>query len=348
MSADVSQKIILGSRGSELARAQTAMVAAALRRVWPALDVKVEIIKTRGDEQSAQRSEPVDPRAGRKGLFTGEIERVLAAGEIDIAVHSAKDLPSDATPGLEVCGVLPRAAVDDVLIGKIPGGLASLRPNAIVATGSVRRQYQLRWKRPEIQVVDLRGNVPTRLRKLMTNEWDAIVLARAGVERLGYDLSGGSFSFEGALFHVEILPRDEFLPAGGQGVIALQVRNDDEKTKAMVEYVNDPETLLCLRAEREFLRLLHGDCGSPVGVLATIEKTALKLRAQVFEPGRSVPRGRSRRISGRRRRAVRRRVNGANQWRIRNRRENVSWSAQGRVIWGSSRSGRRNASSRPT
>jgi hydroxymethylbilane synthase len=290
MSAEVSQKIILGSRGSELARAQTAMVAAALQYVWPALDVKVEIIKTRGDEQSAQGSEPVDPRAGRKGFFTGQIERVLAAGGIDIAVHSAKDLPSEATPGLEVRSVLPRAAVDDVLIEKVPGGLASLRPNAIVATGSVRRQYQLRWKHPEIQVVDLRGNVPTRLRKLKTNAWDLIVLARAGVERLGYDLSGGSFSFEGALFHAEILPRDQFLPAGGQGVIALQLKSDDEKTKAIVDRINHVETLFCLRAEREFLRLLQGDCGSPVGVLATVEAKMMKVRAQVFEPGRSEPR----------------------------------------------------------
>jgi hydroxymethylbilane synthase len=290
MSADASQKIVLGSRSSELARTQTAMVAAALRRVWPELEIKIEIIKTRGDEQSDQRSEPVDPRAGRKGFFTGEIERVLAAGGIEIAVHSAKDLPSEATPGLEVRSVLPRAAVDDVLIEKVPGGLASLRPNAIVATGSVRRQYQLRWKHPEIQVVDLRGNVPTRLRKLKTNAWDAIVLARAGVERLGYDLSGGSFSFEGALFHAEILPRDQFLPAGGQGVIALQLKSDDEQTKAIVDRINHVETLFCLRAEREFLRLLQGDCGSPVGVLATVEAKMMKVRAQVFKPGKSEPR----------------------------------------------------------
>lgn len=290
MSADISRKIILGSRGSELARAQTAMVAAALRRVWVTLAVKIEIIKTRGDEQSAQRSELVDPRAGRKGLFTGEIERVLAAGEIDVAVHSAKDLPSDVTPGLEVRSVLPRAAVDDLLILKVPGSLASLRPNAMVATGSVRRQYQLRWKHPEIQVVDLRGNVPTRLRKLKKNAWDAIVLARAGVERLGYDLSDSSFSFEGAVFHTKILPRDVFLPAGGQGVIAMQLRSSDEKTRTIVDAVNDADTLLCLQAEREFLRLLHGDCDSPVGVLGTIEGTVFKLRAHVFEPGRSVPR----------------------------------------------------------
>lgn len=290
MSADPSQKIILGSRGSELARAQTAMVATALRHAWPEIEIKIEIIKTRGDERSLEATEPIDPRAGRKGLFTGEVERVLAAGGIDIAVHSAKDLPSDAAVGLEVRSVLPRAAVDDVLIEKVPVGLASLRPNAIVATGSVRRQYQLRWKHSEIQVVDLRGNIPTRLRKLKTNAWDAIVLARAGVERLGYDLSGGSFSFEGAQFHAEILPRDEFLPAGGQGVIAIQLRSDDEKTKAIVDRINHVETLFCLQAEREFLRLLQGDCGSPVGVLATVEAKMMKVRAQVFEPGRSEPR----------------------------------------------------------
>lgn len=290
MSADVSQKIILGARGSELARAQTAMVAEALRRVWPTLELEVEIIKTRGDEKSAESNEAVDPRAGRKGLFTGEIERVLAAGEIDVAVHSAKDLPSETTPGLEVWSVLPRAAVDDVLIRKTPGGLEDFPRDGVVATGSVRRQHQLRWKCSGIKIVELRGNVPTRLRKLISNEWEAIVLARAGMERLGYDLSRGFFAFEGATLHIEILSSDEFLPAGGQGVIALQVRSDDEKTKAIVERVNDPGTFLCLRAEREFLRLLHGDCGSPVGVLGTIEKTALKLRAQVFEPARLEPR----------------------------------------------------------
>jgi hydroxymethylbilane synthase len=235
-----------------------------------------------GQKKTNNHPPPPPPRAGRKGLFTGEIERALAAGEIDIAVHSAKDLPSDAAPGLEVSGALPRAAVDDVLIKKVPWGLASMGSDAIVATGSVRRQYQLRWKNPQIQVAELRGNVPTRLRKLATNDWDAIVLARAGVERLGYDLSGGSFSFEDGVFHAEILPLDEFLPAGGQGVIAMQVRSSDEKTKTIVNATSDADTLLCLRAEREFLRLLQGDCDSPVGVLATVDNREMTLRAQVF------------------------------------------------------------------
>jgi hydroxymethylbilane synthase len=283
MSAET--RIVLGSRGSELARTQTAMVADALRGAWPELAIEVEIIKTRGDERSLERKEPLDRQAGRKGLFTGEIERVLLAGGIDIAVHSAKDLPSEATPGLDVHAVLPRAAVDDVLIQRAPGGLASLRPGAVVATGSVRRQYQLRWSQREIEVVDLKGNVPTRLRKLIGNGWDAVVLARAGVERLGHDLSAGSFVFERTELHVEILPRDEFLPAGGQGVIAMQMRSSDERVKALVYPVNHMPTLLCLRAEREFLRLLQGDCDSPVGVLAAIEGDTMKLCAQVFKPG---------------------------------------------------------------
>jgi hydroxymethylbilane synthase len=280
------QKITLGSRGSELARKQAAMVADALKRAWPELEIAVEIIKTRGDERKA---EPLDPHAGRKGLFTGEIERVLAAGGIDIAVHSAKDLPSDATPGLEVAAGLSRAAVDDVLITKQVGQIA-LPPKAVVATGSVRRQHQLRWKQPGVVIIDLRGNVPTRLRKLVAGDWDGIVLARAGVERLGHDLTEGTFDFEGVSLRAQTLPLDDFLPAGGQGVIALQVRSDDEHARAIVHAINDSETLSCLEAEREFLRLLQGDCGSPVGVLATVSGSTMTIRAQVFEPPRIEPR----------------------------------------------------------
>lgn len=290
MSVRISQEIVLGSRGSELARAQTTMVAKALQQAWPEIEVRIEIVKTRGDERSLETTGPIDPRAGRKGLFTGEIERVLASGKIDIAVHSAKDLPSDRTPGLELRGALPRAAVEDLLIRKTPGGLAGLPANAVVATGSVRRQHQLRWKRPGLQVVDLRGNVPTRLRKLVTSDWEAIVLARAGVERLEYDLSRGSFVFEEASLYAEILSSEDFLPAGGQGVIALQVRSGDDQSQKLIDRVNHLETFLSLQAEREFLRLLQGDCDSPVGVLAVIKATTMRLSAQVFEQGRLAPR----------------------------------------------------------
>jgi hydroxymethylbilane synthase len=282
MSARRLEKIILGSRGSELARAQTAMVEQALRRAWPDLEIATQIISTRGDQRA---TEPLDPRAGRKGLFTAEIERALAAGEIDLAVHSAKDLPSEMTQGLEIGAALPRAPVEDVLIRKTGGKAAGA-----IATGSVRRQHQLRWKQPGVEVVDLRGNVPTRLRKFGQSDWQAIVLARAGLERLGYDLTRGAFEFEGVSLGAEILSSDDFLPAGGQGIIAIQVRSDDENAKAIVKAINDQNTSLCLEAEREFLRLLQGDCASPVGVLAKIAGSSMTVRAQVFEPPRVEPR----------------------------------------------------------
>jgi hydroxymethylbilane synthase len=275
-------KIVLGSRGSELARTQTSMVEAALRQAWPQAEIATRIISTMGDRRS---SEPIDPRAGRKGLFTAEIEHALAGGGIDVAVHSAKDLPSVMTEGLQIGAVLPRAAVEDVLISR-----ANSTKAGAIATGSVRRQYQLRWKYPDAEVVDLRGNVPTRLRKFIQNDWRGIILARAGLERLGFDIESGSFVFEGTTLRAEPLPPDDFVSAGGQGIIALQVRSDNAGTRRQLEAVNDRDTLSCLEAEREFLRLLEGDCGSPVGVLATIAGSKMAIRAQVFEPPRVEPR----------------------------------------------------------
>ncbi|HEX8897507.1 MAG TPA: hypothetical protein VF751_02320, partial [Chthoniobacterales bacterium] len=157
------QKIVIGSRGSELARTQTEMVVRALAGAWPNLEIATRIISTRGDVRTA---EPLDPRAGRKGMFTGAIERVLAAGEIDVAVHSAKDLPSEMTTGLELGAVLPRASIEDILIARRTDELSGT-----IATGSVRRQHQLRWKFPGVRIVDLRGNVPTRLRKFVESDW---------------------------------------------------------------------------------------------------------------------------------------------------------------------------------
>ncbi|PYL69101.1 MAG: hydroxymethylbilane synthase [Verrucomicrobia bacterium] len=278
-------KIVLGTRGSELARAQARLVEKAIQTVRLEAKIEIKIIATRGDKVRA-----VDPRAGRKGVFTAEIERALLAGEVDIAVHSAKDLPSETSPEVEIAAVLPRALIDDVLVSKRRGGLASLPEGATVATGSVRRKHQLLWKRADLNLVDLRGNVPTRLRKLAENEWDAIVLARAGLERLALSSSRTEISFEGRQFFLEILLHEIFLPAGGQGIIALQVRTDDQSTKALVDLVNNRETLLCLQAEREFLRGLQGDCNCPVGVLAKIDNRKMKMRAQVFLGESAAPR----------------------------------------------------------
>lgn len=274
-------KIVLGTRGSELAQVQTRAVADGLRKRWAELIVETKIIRTSGDEGSKRK--PRNPRAGRKGVFTAEIERALVNGDVDLAVHSAKDLPSKLARGTEIAGVLPRAPVDDVLVATTPCDLHSIPKNGIVATGSVRRKHQLHWKRPDLEIVDLRGNVPTRLSKLTKSEWHAVILARAGLERLGLIGKKQSVVFGGNEFPMALLPQEIFLPAGGQGVIALQMRSGDERVQALINPLNHFDTRLCLRAEREFLRLLQADCDQPIGVLAVIAGSTMKMRAQVFE-----------------------------------------------------------------
>jgi hydroxymethylbilane synthase len=263
------------------------MVSDALRARWSQLTIETKLIRTSGDER---KIDIVTSRAGRKGLFTSEIERALLAEDVDVAVHSAKDLPSQLGEGTDIAAVLPRAPTDDLLVVIEPWTLESLPGSAIVATGSVRRKHQLRWKRPDLDIVDLRGNVPTRLRKLATHRWHAIVLARAGLERLGHNPESKRVYFEASEFFTELLPREVFLPAGGQGVIAIQIRSKDERMRLLLEPFNDFDTRLCLRAEREFLRLLHVDCNQPVGVLATIDGCVMKMRAQVFDLEAMTPR----------------------------------------------------------
>jgi hydroxymethylbilane synthase len=281
----MARSLVLGTRGSKLAQAQAHLVQKAIQAVRPHAKIETKIIATQGD-----KARVVDPRAGRKGVFTAEIERALLAGEVDIAVHSAKDLPSEMRTEAEIAAVLPRAPMNDVLVSKHRGGLASLTEGATVATGSVRRKHQLLWKRADLKLIDLRGNVPTRLRKLAENTWDAIVLACAGLRRLDVSSSSTEINFEGKQFFLEILPCEIFLPAGGQGIIALQVRADDQITKELVDLVNDRQTLLCLQTEREFLRGLQGDCNCPVGVLAKIDNDKMKVRAQVFLRESAAPR----------------------------------------------------------
>jgi hydroxymethylbilane synthase len=280
-------KIVVGTRGSELALTQTQLVVQRLQARWADLKFEVKVIKTRGDDS---KTAIPDVRAGRKGLFTGQIERALVTDDVDLAVHSAKDLPSNLAPGTEIAAVLPRAIVDDVLVATSPCDLNSLAADGIVASGSVRRKHQLRWKRPDLEIVDLHGNVPTRMRKMAKGEWHGMILARAGLERLGLSSNGRHFRFEQSEFFAEVLPREIFLPAGGQGVIAMQIRSDDDHARMLVESINDFDTRLCLRAEREFLRLLHGDCNQPVGVLATLSGELIKIHAQVFDLGATTPR----------------------------------------------------------
>ena len=274
------QRFVLGSRGSDLALAQARMAECALRKKW-AIEVQIEIVRTRGDEGPRRTGvfNLSSRKAGRKGIFTAELERALVEKGIDVAVHSAKDIPSEMDGALMIAAVLPRAGVEDLLLRKCP----AFAPLAIIATGSVRRQRQTRAMNPEAQIVPLRGNVPTRLRKFIESDWDAIILARAGLERLGF--APPEFEFEGHRIFAEILPTENFLPAGGQGIIALQTREADFPVRQIVSSIDDRDTHLCLRAEREFLRLLQGDCDSPVGVHARFVNGELELRTQVFGDG---------------------------------------------------------------
>lgn len=285
----MGQRIVLGTRGSDLARTQTGMVIDELRSHWADLDLEQKIIRTSGDANSVS-SDLESARAGRKGLFTAEIEQALLAHEIDAAVHSAKDLPSELNPATEVAAALMRGPVDDVLLSLMECDLGSIPVDGIVATGSVRRKHQLRWKRPDLEIVDLRGNVPTRLRKLATDQWHAMILARAGLERLGLTFGNGQIRFEETEYFSVVLSTDIFVPAGGQGTIAVQIRKDDDRMRMLLESINHFDTRLALRAEREFLRLLHGDCNQPVGVLATVDGTVMKMRAQIFSLEATTPR----------------------------------------------------------
>ena len=269
------QEIVLGTRGSELALTQTRMVEEALARTRPLVKVATEIIRTTGDPEHVAPSE-LDRREGRKGIFTAELERALMEKRIDVAVHSAKDLPSEMDNALTITAVLPRGAAEDLLLRKS----TAHAPVATIATGSVRRQRQTRWSNPAARVVGLRGNVPTRLRKFIESDWDAIILARAGLERLGF--LPPEFEFEGQKLFAEILPPENFLSAGGQGIIALQTRAADWVAREIMSSIDDMETHLCLRAEREFLRLLQGDCDLPVGVHARFIRGEMALRVQLF------------------------------------------------------------------
>ena len=264
------------------------MVENALRAKWTGVNIETCVIKTTGDEGAARTQANIGA-AGRKGLFTAEIERALIAGRIDVAVHSAKDLPSALNPETEIAAVLPRAPLEDVLVSLAGYDLESLPRGGLVATGSVRRRHQLRWARPDLQLADLRGNVPTRLRKLINQGWDGAILARAGLERLGYTLDKSPVQLEGHSLSLSVLPADIFVAAGGQGIIAMQIRADDARSRNLLEPIGNRNAATCLSAEREFLRLLHGDCNQPVGVVAIVSGNLMKIRGQVFRPEAAAP-----------------------------------------------------------
>jgi hydroxymethylbilane synthase len=262
-------RLRLGTRASPLARAQTALVGAVLEARHPGLAVEPVLIRTSGDRGL---NAPLPP-AGVKGLFVKEIEEALAAGAVDVGVHSMKDLPAHLAPGLVVGAVPSRAPAHDVLVGGGDGGLAALASGARVGTASVRRRAQLLARRRDLEVVSLRGNVDTRLRRWRAGELDAIVLAAAGLERLGVVEPAAS-----------PLSPEEFVPAVGQGALALECRAEDAATRALLAAIEDPTAASAMAAERAFLLAVGGDCNTPLAAHAIVGDGRVALRVLVMDP----------------------------------------------------------------
>lgn len=258
----------LGTRGSALALWQSRHIAARLEAAHPGLTIAlVEIVST-GDRVT---DVPLSHVEGT-GFFTASIEQALAAGEIDLAVHSCKDLPVAVTPGLTVAAIPARGPVEDVLVARDGHTLASLPAGARVGTCSLRRTAQVRGRRPDLACVSLRGNVPTRIARVSEGALDAVVLARAGVERLGL-----------AAHVTEIFAIDAVLPAPAQGALAVQCRERDGDVVAILAALDHAPTRAAVTAEREVLHRLGGGCSAPVGALAVPLDDGLRLTAAVFD-----------------------------------------------------------------
>jgi hydroxymethylbilane synthase len=237
------------------------MVNDLLRTRYPSWQIDVQIVKTQGD----QLPDVSLVNLGGKGLFTKELEQRLLAGEIDFAVHSLKDLPVELPSELMLAAYLKRELPNDVLISKNWQPLSALPLNGTVATGSLRRKFQLQRYRPDLQFVDVRGNIETRLAKLGQNNWDGLILAYAALARLNK-----------TEVLAEVIPAEILYPAVGQGIIAVECRAEPEFAEIFAP-LNDPSTATCALAERAFLRALGGGCRAPVGVISTLSNAQIRL-----------------------------------------------------------------------
>ena len=263
---------LIGTRGSPLALWQARHVAALLADAH-GLDegaVDIRVIATSGDRI---KDKPLRDFGG-KGLFTKEIDEAQLRGDVALAVHSMKDLPTKLPEGLCVAAVLPRADVRDAYLSPKAPSLMELPPGAVVGTSSLRRGAQVKRLRPDLRVVDFRGNVETRLKKLDEGVADATLLAMAGLDRLGL-----------ASHATAILSVGEMLPAVAQGAIAILTREDDEETKVLLAPLNDPATAIATLCERAFLARLDGSCRTPIAGLAEIEDDVLRFRGLILTPG---------------------------------------------------------------
>ncbi|MEK6715031.1 MAG: hydroxymethylbilane synthase, partial [Candidatus Omnitrophota bacterium] len=259
-------KVLIGSRGSKLALIQSGLVKDILKRAYPDLKIEIKVIKTTGDKIL---DAPL-AKIGGKGLFTKEIEEALLRNEIDLAVHSMKDLPTDMPQGLTIGAITKREDACDVLVSYESFTIKTLPKKAKAGTSSLRRRAQLLSIRPDLDTLDLRGNLDTRLKKLENGRYDAIILAYAGIKRLGLKLSMTKISF------------DEMLPQAGQGALGVEIRKDDAEARNLIKILDDNDSRLCIEAERAVLSGLGGGCQVPIGVYANIEDNEIRVKAGVF------------------------------------------------------------------
>jgi hydroxymethylbilane synthase len=266
------QKIIIGTRGSQLALWQTNWVKAQIEKIHPGIQVEIKVISTKGD-RVLDVSLPKLGEQG-KGLFTKELEDALFEHRVDLAVHSLKDLPTELPAGLHIGAICEREDARDALVARNPiTSFNALPERALIGTSSLRRQAQLKSVRPDLVIEPVRGNVDTRLRKLDEGRYDAIVLAAAGLHRLGH-----------ANRITEHLSEDLMLPAVGQGALAIETREDDVATAEIIQALNHEATRLACSAERAFLKGLGGGCLVPIAAHATIEVDVMTLNGLVASP----------------------------------------------------------------
>jgi hydroxymethylbilane synthase len=264
----LTRHLKIGTRGSALALAQSRWVAAQISGRDPGCRVELEIIKTTGDKI---QNVPL-AQIGGKGLFIKEIEEALLSGAVDLAVHSLKDMPAEVPPGLVLGAVPPREDCRDAFISSRYNSLAEIPPGGRVGTGSLRRRVQLLHRWPDLEVVPLRGNVDTRLKKMEALGLDALILAAAGLNRLG-------------LAHVYrgCVPETDMLPAVGQGALGLEVRAGDQELRELLAFLEDAPTRVAVTAERAFLARLEGGCVVPVAALGRVAGDTLHLSALISD-----------------------------------------------------------------
>lgn len=269
-----NKKVRIGTRGSQLALYQAEKVKATIENKFPEIDAELVIIHSKGDKIL----DVALSKIGDKGLFTKELEEAMFRGEVDMAVHSLKDLPTTLPDGLQVGGVLKRAEVRDALVSVKGLKMADLKPGMKIATSSLRRKAQLLKINPDFTIVDIRGNVNTRLRKMEEGYCDVMIMAAAGLQRIGLER-----------YITEIIDADYIIPAVSQGAIAIETKIDDRPVNEIIESITDSLTLKTTNAERVFLRKLEGGCQIPIGCYTKVNHTKFEIKGfMAFTDGTNV------------------------------------------------------------